>query len=397
MEYRYMGINSEGKKVKGRIRADNQWLLISQLKSQDIFCIKYKEINENIITFQKRISQKYLGVFCKIMKNNLKAGISLITSLELVATQSDNKVLASSIDKAISYIKKGSTLKESLSNDQRGFPKLFITMISIGEESGNLQQVFQLMEKYYIKEYNRTKKLINMMIYPMFVIIVAIIMSMVIIAKILPNFFKNMNMDYTDLPKITRFYMAISNGMNKLGVFIIPLVITIIVVSCLACRYLKKNNVIEEFIYKVPLIRKFQLKKFYCRFTLSLSMMIGSGVDIKSALVALKSCEDVDYINKKLYTCIRTLEEGLGLYDGIKKLDIFPKYFLIMISMGEENGSLEEVLLTSNEEFEEDLQVNIEKVMKLIEPLITILAGMVVGSIVLAVMLPLFSMYNVKI
>ncbi|MEG1256325.1 type II secretion system F family protein [Clostridium sp.] len=396
MEYRYRGINSDGKKVKGRANAENQWKLISQLRNEDIYCIDYKEINESRMFFQRKISEKDLGLFCKIMKNNLKAGISLTNSLDLVATQSGNKTLVSSADKVTNYIKKGSTLKEALSNFPRCFPKLFITMVYVGEESGKLQQIFMFMEKYYTNEYRRKRKLVNMLIYPMFVMAVAVIMAMIIIGKILPSFFKTMKMDYIELPAITRFYITTSNIMNGVGILIIPWIMGIIIGIYLSYRYLKKNNIIDDFMYKVPFIRKFQLKKFYCRFTLSLSMMISSGIDIKSALVILKSCEDVEYLNKKLRICIKTLEEGQGFYDGLKKIDIFPKYFLTMISMGEENGSLEENLITSSEEFEDDLQVNIEKLMKLIEPLIIVVAGIFVGSIFLAVMVPLFNMYNIS-
>ncbi len=397
MEYRFKGVNSKGKTVRGKIKAENQWTFLQALKADNIFCIDYEEVHEVKIfnSMRKKISQKTISLFCKSMKNNLKAGISLTIALDLVISQIKNKTLAAVLENVIICIKKGDSFSEALNKYRNIFSEYFINMIYIGEESGRLQEILGFLEKYYIKEYKRKKKIVNMSIYPMVLMATTMVIGIVMIVKILPTFLNSINQENYKLPFITKFYMGISKGISSLGIFIIPISIALIVSVYALHSNLKKKGLIDKFLYKSPLIKEFQMKKFCCRFTLSLSMMISSGVDLKSSLVILKSCEGI-YIRKQLSKCIGALEKGNGLHEGLKEANIFSDYFLTMIHVGEENGSLEEMITTCNEIFEDELEINMERIMALTEPLLIIFIGIFIGSIVFAIMIPIFSVYNVS-
>jgi len=167
MEYKYKGINEKGKIISGKIIVENHWSLIEKLKEKEIYCIKYKLMDkESTYLFKRRISEKNLSSFCRNLKNNLKAGIPLVNALKLLEEHLGDKRLCRVLNKVINNIKSGLSFTESLEEFKSVFPEFFITLIHFGEESGRLQQILDFMEKYYMKEFKRRKKIISVSIYP---------------------------------------------------------------------------------------------------------------------------------------------------------------------------------------------------------------------------------------
>lgn len=397
MEFKYKGINKNGKSVTGKILVDNQWNLIKRLENEEIYCIKYKETGKvRIKLINRKISEKNLSAFCRNLKNNLKAGIPLIGALSLIEEHVENKDLSKIIKRIIENIKKGLSFTESLEKHKTVFPEFFITLVRFGEESGKLQQVLEFMDKYYMKEYKRRRKIVSISIYPISIFIGALIMGMLAICKLIPTFLSSINMDNMELPYITKVYMGIGKGLNTIGIFIIPIGMGIFIGINFFYDYLKKKGITYSFKYQNPLMKRLEINRFCCKFTMAMSMMISSGIDIKTSLIILKNCENSDYISNRLNDCIEGIEKGDSLYEGMRKCDIFPKYFLSTIHIGEINGSLEEVLYSCNEVFEEELQGRLDRMTSLAEPLIMIFVGIFIGSIIMAIALPLFSMYNIK-
>jgi type IV pilus assembly protein PilC len=397
MEYKYKGINEKGKIVSGKIVVENHLSLIEKLKNEEIYCIKYKKLHkENTYSQKISVSEKNLSAFCKNLKNNLKAGIPLVNALNLIEEHLGDKRLCGVIGKIANNIKRGSSFTESLEQFYNVFPEFFVTLIHFGEESGRLQHVLEFMEKYYMREYKRKKKIVSVSIYPIVLFILILTMGIVAIYKLIPAFFASIDMENMKLPYITRFYMKLSMTINSIGIFIVPILIVIFIAVGFLHMHLKKIGITYNFKYRNPLIKRLEINKFCCKFTMALSMMMGSGIDIKSSLVLLRNCENATYIKERLNCCIEGLERGDSLYEGMKKCDIFSKYFLSTVYIGEVNGSLEEVLNSCNEVFEEELQGKLDRMTSLVEPLLIGFVGLFIGSIIISIMLPLFNMYNTK-
>jgi type IV pilus assembly protein PilC len=397
MEYKYKGINEKGKIVSGKIVVENHLSLIEKLKNEEIYCIKYKKLHKENTYLQKiSVSEKNLSTFCRNLKNNLKAGIPLVNALNLIEEHLGDKRLCGVIGKITNNIKKGSSFTESLEQFYNVFPEFFVTLIHFGEESGRLQQVLEFMEKYYMREYKRKKKIVSVSIYPIVLFILILTMGIVAIYKLIPTFFASIDMENMKLPYITRFYMKLSMTINSIGIFIVPILIGIFIAVGFLHMHLKKIGITYNFKYRNPLIKRLEINKFCCKFTMAISMMVGSGIDIKSSLVLLRNCENATYIKERLNCCIEGLERGDSLYEGMKKCDIFSKYFLSTVYIGEVNGSLEEVLNSCNEVFEEELQGKLDRMTSLVEPLLIGFVGLFIGSIIISIMLPLFNMYNTK-
>ncbi|MEW8993019.1 type II secretion system F family protein [Clostridium sp.] len=397
MEYKYKGINEKGKIISGKIIVENHWSLMEKLKEEEIYCIKYKLMNkESTYLVKRRISEKNLSTFCRNLKNNLKAGIPLVNALKLLEEHLGDKRLCAVLNKVINNIKSGLSFTESLEEFKSVFPEFFITLIHFGEESGRLQQILDFMEKYYMKEFKRRKKIISVSIYPIGLFIFVLIMGIIAIYKLVPAFFNSMDIENMELPYITRFYLGLSKVINSLGILIVPIGIGILIGISFIHMYLKGKGITYNFKYRNPLIKNLEINRFCCKFTMALSMMMGSGIDIKSSLILLRNCEKAIYIKERLNRCIEGLERGDSLYDGLRRCDIFSKYFLSTIYIGEINGSIEEVLQSCNEVFEEELEGKLDRMTSLIEPLLIVFVGIFIGSIILAIMIPVFNMYNTK-
>lgn len=352
--------------------------------------------NASFLLKLRKINNKNLSSFSRAMKNNMKAGIPIVTSLSLIEKQYKKGILKKEIYKLILGISGGKTLKEAFEEEGTGFPAFYKTMMYIGEESGRLQDIFQFLEDYYLKEYKRRKKIINISIYPIAVLSLGIIMGVLIIAKVLPQFFSMLLVNNKELPKITKFYMGISKIVNNLGVLLIPLIIVFILIIIKGFNKLKEKEAFQKVIYKIPLVNSFLLKKFTCRFTLSFFIMLSSGVDFKSSFEILSNCEKA-YLGARLNIVKEELSKGNTIYEAMKKAGIFQEYLLNSIYMGEVNGSLEEMLKITNEVMEEEFNLDLERLINLMEPSLMIIVGGFVLSIVLSIMLPLFSIYDLKL
>lgn len=358
--------------------------------------INIKNKNVSILMNLRKISNKNLSTFSRAMKNNMKAGIPIVTSLNIIEKQYKKGRLKKEIYKLTLGISGGKSLKEAFEEDGRAFPDFYKTMMYIGEESGRLQEIFQFLEDYYIKEYKRRKKIINLSIYPISVLLLGIIMGVLIIAKVLPQFFSMLLVNNKELPRITRFYIDFSNFINKLGLFLIPIILSFILIIIKLFSSLKSKASFQKVIYKVPLLSSFLIKKFSCRFTLSFFIMLSSGVDFKSSFEILSSCEKA-YLRAGLNTVKEEISRGNTIYEAMKKTGIFHEYLLSNIYMGEINGSIEEMLKITNEVMEEEFSLDLERLINLMEPSLMIIVGGFVLSIVLSIMLPLFSIYDIKL
>lgn len=398
MQYKYIATNIEGKFIKGEINAESPQDLISNLRSESLFCVQYqKKIELKAIKFYMPTSQKEIALFCKYMSTSLKAGMNICDILNLVSLQFTNKKFNDLLHIIRQSIEKGNTLSEALKNYPKLFPSLLREMVYIGEESGKLQDIFYNMESYYNSTYKRNKKIISSLIYPAFTFILTIIIGFIMIFKVLPQFASHITNLQGELPKITKFYLGLGNCVSANGgLFVFMVALTIVVTYFIVHKFFFKKD-IYFMLYKLPVVGSMYKKAFYARFTYTMYILLQSGMDIISSLNMAMKCEESQWICKALAQCSKDIEEGQSIYDALNAQSIFPKFFMGMIRIGEENGNLDNMLNTANEIFENELSTSLERFSALIEPILILLLGVFVGTIVLAIMLPLIKLSTVGI
>lgn len=395
MEYKYKGINDTGKVVKGIIKGKSQWEAIEALRVKGISCIcceSEKEGEKDSI--QGKISHKDLALICKTLKNNMKSGIPITTSLNLAVKHIRKKQLIRILQRLLNYIEEGESLSEALYKFDNFFPRFFTSMVVIGEESGNLEGVFSKMETYFTNENKRKKTLINIAIYPLIIFTSAAIGAFVIITKFMPSFFSNMKIDVNEVPFITRFYMNLGKIFISLEYFLIPLILIGALIVVFLYKKAIKSGFIDRFKYTSFFTRRIYIKSFSCRFTMALHMTLSCGIDIKSAFQLLEKSEGSQFIKERYGKAREEIEKGTVLSQVISGFQLFSEEFLVSILLCEESGNLEELLFQTNEILEEELKSSVEFFMKMLEPMLILLAGLFLLSVYVAIIVPIYSIYS---
>lgn len=393
MQFRFKAITIDGKEILGCKRAKNEKELLAILKSEGFYCLNYKKKNQKrTIEIFNKVSNKELSLFSKYMYTSLKAGINICDVLNLISSQVKNKKFYRALGEIKGEIESGNSLSDVLNKFKYLFPSFFRSMVLLGEESGKLQQIFLKLENYYSSLHKRKAKIKNALIYPLFLFLFSILVVTVMITKILPVFITQITSLGGKIPQLTKMFMHIGNALNSYGILIIIFLSLLSIILLHFGKAIIREIRSLPFINKIPLMGSIIKKNFLTRFSSAMYLLLDSGIDIISALNIFINCNNNNFYNEKLRTCINNLEKGSSISNALQATGIFPQLFISMISIGEENGNIDNMLNTANSIFEEDLNLTIERYAALLEPILILIIGGFVGSIVLSIMIPLFKL-----
>lgn len=394
MQYRFKAISIDGKEILAYKRAKNEKELLAILKSEGFYCLSYKKKSQKgAIEIFNKASNKEISLFSKYMYTSLKAGINICDVLNLISSQVKNKKLYRALSEIKGEIEGGNSLSDALNKFQYLFPSFFRNMVLLGEESGKLQQIFLSLENYYNSLHKRKSKIKNALIYPLFLFFFSILVVTVMIAKILPVFITQITSLGGKVPNITKIYMYAGNALNNYGLLIIALLSVLTIILLYFSKEITSKIRSFQFINKIPLIGSLIKKNFLTRFSSAMYLLLDSGIDIISALNIFVNCNNNNnFFNEKLRICVNNLEKGSSISNAFQGTEIFPQFFISMMCIGEENGNIDNMLVTANNIFEEDLNLTIERYSALFEPVLILIIGAFVGSIVLSIMIPLFNL-----
>jgi type IV pilus assembly protein PilC len=394
MQFRFKAISIDGKEFLGCKRAKNEKELLAILKSEGFYCLSYKKKSQKgAIEIFNKASNKEISLFSKYMYTSLKAGINICDVLNLISSQVKNKKLYRALSEIKGEIESGNSLSDALNKFQYIFPSFFRNMVLLGEESGKLQQIFLSLENYYNSLHKRKSKIKNALIYPLFLFFFSILVVIVMITKILPAFITQITSLGGKVPNITKIYMYAGNALNNYGLLIIALLGILAIILLYFSKAITSKIRSFQFISKIPLIGSLIKKNFLTRFSSAMYLLLDSGIDIISALNIFVNCNNNNnFFNEKLRICINNLENGSSISNAFQGTEIFPQFFISMMCIGEENGNIDNMLVTANNIFEEDLNLTIERYSALFEPVLILIIGVFVGSIVLSIMIPLFNL-----
>lgn len=399
MKFKYRAINSSGEVIEDLCFAKDRDEVIDMIKSKGLLCLAIEEnfqINASDFFKNKKAGLKDLVVFCKLFYTMLKAGIKISKSLEIITKNINNSKLKSSVININKDIHKGLSLSDSLENQNKVFPPLFIEMVRAGEISGNLEEIIYRLGQYYENQYKIKNKIKSSLVYPILLILVSIAVVIFILTFVLPVFFNMFTNRGLTLPLPTRILITISDTiLQEWSKLIILFSISIIVIKI----FLKTNRgqVALDFLkLNTPFLKKLYINIITANFSKTLSILLSSGVPLIKSLEMTGNVLNNCLVKNKLYYETNQVEAGKQLSNSIRDLKIFPPLLDSMIQVGEETGELDEMLLTTSEFYDEELGSSLEKLTKLIEPILMIIIGLIVGFIVVSLALPMFEiMYTV--
>ena len=357
--------------------------------------IKFKEIdNLDLSTFsklkkEKKIKSKDLRVMCSQMSILLDSGAGIDKILEVISEQQKKK-FRDNLLLTVRNIKKGYSIENSFRSSDL-FSEFFYNMIKCGENSGRLSNVLKDMSNYYERDYRVKSKLKSIMIYPAILLIMMIVALIFIMYAVIPNFalvFENNNIK----PPLFS-YLVITTMMFFKEYINILIPIIIIIISLLYIATKSNENNIEKFDRiksTFPILKNYYLMSVTAAFSRNMYLMLKSGIPLVEAIKISSDITGNVYIQKKLEISIRYINKGNSISKSIDLSGIFPEIFISMLKNGEESGNIEKSFQYINNFFENELDIMTDRIVRLIEPAMTIIMGFVIGALIIAIVMPMF-------
>lgn len=339
--------------------------------------MKYKEI--------KVISRQIAGM--------LKSGCDILSVFETLIESSTVKT-SYMLSIASKGIRSGKNLTESFALTN-GFPKFFINMIYAGENSGNIDYVFEKLSEYYEREDRIKTKLISASIYPIILLIVSFIAANIIFVVVVPDFKTAFDMDDSILPLSTRIIFSASDFLRKNALY---LYIGTAVTMYFAVKTARQSMIfrfwLDEKKFKIPRIKKINELVISEKISRTLALLMGSGVHITEAMNIAIDTVDNTYAERKLKITCQNIEKGNSISRSIQAAGIFPKSFVSMLKSGEESGNFDSSLIAVSMYYREELDKEIDRIIKLIEPVMILIMGFVIGIAMVSLIYPMVSVIS---
>ena len=383
--FNYKVVDRDGKNKKGTIEAPNRDGAEKKLKSEGYSIMSLTEQSSPLggIGFKKKVKSRDLGVFCKQFSAVIKAGVTIISALELMGDQIENKTLRKAIADARTYVEKGGTLADALRVNPDVFPPIMINMVAAGEMSGNLEICLDRLVEHFEKDNALSSKIKGAMTYPI-----------VVLVAVIPNFSSMFEEMGTQLPLATRMMMAAADFVMYKWWLLIIIVAAIV----FGVKFFKKTPFGEQLFanigLKAPIFGNLNVKTACARFARTMSTLMASGISMIDAVEQVAKMMDNKIIRDGLLDAKVQVSKGVPLSKPLKDMTMLPPMLSAMTKIGEETGDIEEMLSKVADYYDEEVEAATNALTAAMEPLIMVLLAGVVGMIVAAVYGPIMSMYN---
>ena len=340
---------------------------------------------------KKKVKLDTFLVFNQQFLTLIRAGLPILGSLELLGRRQKNLDFRSQLEDVAARVKTGESISQAF-EAQGGFPVVYTTTLLAGERSGNLEEVLQRFLDFQRVSLTFRKKLQASLIYPALLIVMVIGLFIFLITFVVPRFALLYDQLGTKLPGLTVFLLSLGKDAQHYGIYI---GVVVGIVGYTLYRWMKTDAgamVVDRVRIATPVLGNVWLKYQVGLFSRTLSTLLTGGLPLVPSLETAAKSIDSKQIGSAVYRGVETVREGKGLSESLQKTKVFPELAIEMIEVGESTGALPQMLNSVAEFFEEDVQTNLTAAMSLIEPLILIVMGVVVVTILIALYLPIFSL-----
>jgi len=394
--YLWEGTTKKGEIKKGEMEAPTESAVRIQLRRQRIkpggIKKKPKDLFENIPFLQQRVKEKDIVVFARQFATMINAGLPIIQCLELLSEEEKNKTFSTIIRTLKEDIEGGSSLSEALKKYPNVFNELFVNLVAAGEAGGILDVILNRLSAYMEKAMNLKRKVKGAMTYPISVLVIAIAVVILLLYKVVPVFDDLFTSMGSALPGPTQFLVDMSrfvqhNILYMLGAFIL--------FGFIFTRYYKTEKGrlrIDRIMLKLPVFGILLKKVAVAKFSRTLSTMMSSGVPILDGLEIVSKTAGNRVVENTLMETRKSISEGKTIAEPLSESGIFPSMVVSMISVGENTGALDAMLEKIADFYDSEVDTAVDAMTALLEPIMLVFLGGVVGGMIIALYLPIFSM-----
>ena len=396
-KFKYRVMNSDGEKVEGSYEADSKDEVIDFISGNGYYPLMIEEISESAkieINFNSKVKLKDLSVFCRQFYTMLNAGVPILTCLDILSNQIENKKLRQATKEINEEVEKGGVLSDAMRKHKDVFPDLLVSLVASGEASGNLDAIMLRMAIHYEKENKITNKVTGALIYPMILGMVSIGSVVFILTYVMPTFTEIFKQSGTVLPWSTRFLLGLSDGIKNNWIAII----IVIIISAYGLNIFFKSDqgilISSNLKLKLPILKKLNQMIIVSSFTRTLSTLIASGLPLIEALKIVSEVTGNKIAENALLKIRDKVMRGESLYSSMVESEIFPGMLYSMVKIGEETGSLDDILNKTADFYDDELDSIIQTSVALMEPILIVVMGLVIGFMVMSIMMPMFDSYT---
>jgi len=399
--YKYSAMSPDGAKVNGVIEAIDEYAAVERIKTTCPIVLSISEVKEtglnkflNMEIGSKKVDAKALSVMCSQFATILSAGVDVATCMEMIANQTDDKKLKKMLELAAKDVAQGNSIAASMEKNCEGLPVTFIETIRAGELSGTLEESFATLQGYFERNYQLKQKIKSAMSYPLFVVAVAIVVVIIVMVKVVPTLTAVFGELGGELPFITRLLIAISKFFQRTWLIIIFICVVAYLIFKMWTRTEKGMMQWGKIQLKLPVLGKINVLSGSADFAATMSALLKAGLPVTEALEVTGRTLDNYALGVETSKLSQKVQTGVRLGDAMRAAEIFPQTLTEMTAIGENTGELEKTLKTVGDYYTNEANYAMTDAIGKLEPTLLVFLAIFAGFIVLAIYMPMFTMYN---
>ena len=395
--YFYIVADKAGKEKRGKMEANNRDAAKELLKKDGYVILSLEEQSQQFdmnFTFGRKLKPRDLSVFCRQFVSILESGVAMKEALVMLEEQTENKTLEKSIAEVLTNIEKGNSLADAMRGESHVFPPMLINMVEAGESSGNLEMAFSRMAEQFEKEAKLKATVRKATVYPIVLIFACIGVIGVMLLYVIPIFidmFKEIDME---MPAFTMFVMGLSEWAGTHVYIIVGVAVAIFAAYQAYYRTEGGRKNIDRIKMKMPLFGQLVVKSNCSRFARTASTLLAAGVPMIDCLDIVSRIVNNIHYSMAIQNAREEVMKGIPLSEPLRDAGIFPPMVYHMTGIGEETGNIEQMLNKLADYYDEEVEITTQTILAAMEPLIIVFMAVVVGSLVVASILPIAAMYE---
>ncbi len=393
----WKGRTRTGQAQEGQLLAENREAAIAVLRRQQIQVTTMREKGKEIKVLPRLprgIGSKRISIFTRQFSVMLDAGLPLVQCLEILAEQEEHQGFQAIINTVRTDVESGSSLAEAMRKHPKAFDNLFVNMVAAGEAGGILDIILQRLSTYIEKIVKLKSQVKAALVYPVTVILIAAGVVTIILWKVIPVFAQLFAGLGSEMPFLTRMVIGASNFVGRFFPFILIVIVALVFFLRQYHKTYRGRRVLDGILLKIPVIGMLLRKIAVARFCRTLGTLTASGVPILDGLEITAKTAGNAIIEDAVMSVRKSVEEGRTISEPLGDTKVFPPMVVQMINVGEQTGALDQMLSKIADFYEEEVDTAVNGLMKLLEPLMITVLGVVIGTIVAAMYLPLYSILS---